>query len=204
MRDLSRIPFMPPRDTVQMWLNCMRRIEHRPPPKKKLRYYRPPTTSIERAKQIVFAIEAYWDDLRDGRVTNEHYFQWPTTSTQGGDGSLSGVNWYPDSPLSVLGYGVSAEHPDEVRVRWQALAIIFQAKIPPVWPKHYLIKWGSPESSTRLQAMAENISASTRNAKNRRDPTLNRAIRRWEADLNHLYREYYVSRFGFGWPSTDT
>jgi hypothetical protein len=49
--------------------------------------------------------------------------------------------------------------------------------------------------------MAHCIAAFTRNAKRRSAHDYAEAIADWEADLDYLYREYYVGHFSFAWPA---
>ena len=87
-------------------------------------------------------------------------------------------------------------------VRRRILDCVFFKKLPNVESKEYMNQWGAPETATRLKKMAEAIAAFARNAKNKKSGNYSSAISDWEADLEHLRKQYYAGRFHFDWPRT--
>lgn len=124
-------------------------------------------------------------------------FVWPNAAAPGGDGSLDG-NWNEDSPLSRLGYSVAKDGPGEEQRR-AILRRVFTGPIP-VRTKEEREIWGAPNSAQRLHKLAHHIAAICRNAKRQKAPP-ERAIRRWEADLDWLKKTFYDgTSFSFDWP----
>ena len=58
------------------------------------------------------------------------------------------------------------------------------------------------DALSRLRRLANEIARFARNAKRKRSANMESAIADWEDDLHYLYRQYYVGKFGFGWPTT--
>ena len=136
------------------------------------------------------------------RQANER-FEWPTTDAPAATHGFSGdFFFYEKGLLKFVGYGVGVSG-DIQSVRRRVLDCVFHKKLPRVESPEYMSEWGEPETSPRLQKMAESLAAFTRNAKRqtRRDYSL--AISEWEADLKYLYDTYYVGHFDFAWPITD-
>jgi hypothetical protein len=73
--------------------------------------------------------------------------------------------------------------------------------LPPIESPSYMKEWASPQSAVRLKKMANSIASFARQAKRRRNADMREAVQSWEADLQMLYDEYYVEKFGFGWPA---
>lgn len=152
------------------------------------------------AKEIGKSINDEWQRRRSIVHTGD-YFAWPSTDAPGGDGSLSTRGWLDDGLLSQMGYRVGNTRGEEQPRRRKILAEVFASSLPPVLPPVFLAEWGSAESAARLRKMAESIASFCRNAKRQRICKTT-AIDEWERDLEYLYREYYVGKFHFDWPST--
>jgi len=132
----------------------------------------------------------------------DDWFRWPDTDAPGGDGSVDGQHFLQEGMLSVLGYRVGVTNGVATPERRQILQEAFEGPLPHVFPRSYMEKWGDRRSARRLHTLADTIAALTRNLKRRRDQRMGDAIRSYEADLEFLYVEFYLGRFGFGWPST--
>jgi len=131
-------------------------------------------------------------------------FDWPKTSIvpalipmeqEESDGS-------PETGLlGYLGYKTGARGVS----RWHRQKILEQAFTcgrPTNIPVENAEEWGEPDSSQRLQKMANSIASFTRNAK-RKDHPPEKAIEDWEEDLDWPAEEYYHGFFTFQWPSTE-
>jgi hypothetical protein len=152
------------------------------------------------ASEILTAIEVEWQ-RRSQMAHPDEWFAWPTTDATGGNGKLVLKPSVSDGMLSYLDYRVGAN--GEVGpMRQGILARVFEAPLPPVFPADYMASWGAPKSAARLRKLVESIAAFTRNAKRRRDFTLDDAIGDWESDLSFLHEHYYLGRFSFAWPLT--
>lgn len=131
-------------------------------------------------------------------------FHWPTTTAvpSAKTGSFSLESSPKESALTALGYktGLSAPGPQDRRA---ILKRAFEKKLPFVNSEEYMDGWGSPKSSKRLQKMANTMAATVRNHKRNRTRDMSMAINEREADLEWLYKTYYVGRFRFIWPSTE-
>lgn len=103
--------------------------------------------------------------------------------------------------LSYCGYRVGANGGSEQRRR-RILDDIYLRPLPFMDNVAYLREWGEPQSSQRLQKMAETIAAFTRNARRQNTRNFGTAISHWESDLAYLKQTYYDSRFYFQWPRT--
>ncbi|WP_158008279.1 hypothetical protein [Methyloceanibacter methanicus] len=104
--------------------------------------------------------------------------------------------------MKSFGYTVGSVNGEPRRVRRHILIELFRGAVPTAFPLDYLQGWGEPSSTSRLRKMAEAIAGLTRNAKRQQGLRMAAAIEDWEADLDFLYQEIYVGRFGFQWPST--
>jgi hypothetical protein len=152
------------------------------------------------ASEILTAIELEWQ-RRSRMVHPEDWFKWPSTDASGGDGKLVLKPSVSDGMLSYLDYRVGGN--GEVNsIRHGILSRVFEGSLPPVFPPDYMSSWGAAKSASRLRKLAESLAAFARNAKRRRDITLNDAISDWEADLRFLFEHYYLDRFSFAWPLT--
>lgn len=85
--------------------------------------------------------------------------------------------------------------------RREILDMVFASVLPPVNGADYVRAWGEPSTSSRLHRLADEIARHARNGKLKRSADMSGPVMAWEADLKYLYREYYVGKFGFGWPS---
>lgn len=148
------------------------------------------------------AIEREWKRRRIGPLNPDDYFAWPSIGASGGDGSLDLSGALREGMFAYLEYHVGRTNGQPRTVRKVILERVFAGELPPVFPRQYLDGWGKPETSARLKKMAEALAAFVRNAKRRDDGRMGDAIRDWETDLRHLYDNYYVAKFSFGWPDT--
>lgn len=129
-------------------------------------------------------------------------FMWPTTTAATGSQNLpSDVFKYEEGLLRQYGYKVGASGLP-VSQRRQILDSVFLQPLAFLDDTIYLSEWGEPNTSRRLQKLAESIAAFTRNAKRRNMSSFSKAIQDWEADLAYLKRTYYDGRFYFQWPRT--
>lgn len=186
-KTIARLPNLGPQETVQVWLNALRVLDD---PKRE--------TDHAEAQKVLDGVETCW--LIRSRGTPEGWFRWPSTTADGGDGSVDGSTWLKQGPLKVLGYEVG-QNGEAKGVREGVLDRVFQGVLPPLFPPAYLRGWGEQSSPARLEKMADSIASFARYAKRRDDHAMGVAIRDWEDDLAYLYRKFYVGRFGFGWPA---
>lgn len=136
-------------------------------------------------------------DAVSRKIVDQWKWVWPTVSV--GFTVNSGID-FNDSPhhgvLSCMGYRVGSTGVGNVVVRRMLLDIVFLMDISGLsFTPKYISAWGSPDSSSRLQKMAESMAAFCRNAK--RQPNQNSyrtAIGHWVADLDYLKSEYYEPR----------
>jgi hypothetical protein len=105
--------------------------------------------------------------------------------------------------LDILGYHVGETNPTPADTRGYILAYAFECYLPPLKDRFYYLEWGEPRTTKRLMKLANTLAALTRNAKQRNAMLYAKAIDDWESDLRHLYAQYYIGVFHFGWPSTD-
>jgi len=103
--------------------------------------------------------------------------------------------------LRQYGYKVGANGLPE-RQRRQILDSVFLKPFPFVNDTAYLREWGEPNTSQRLQKLANCIATFARIAKRRRTSDCSESIQDWEADLAYLKRTYYDGRFDFRWSRT--
>ena len=128
------------------------------------------------------------------------FFKWPSTRVQrSASGQIGVVNWRAEGVLRILGYrvgvsGVSAP------ARHDILDLAFKGRLPAMQDQQYGQELGAPDSSTRLQKLANIIAGLARNAKRKELRALDRAIRDWERDLEYLRISHYEGRFSFRWP----
>ena len=133
-------------------------------------------------------------------------FVWPTTiATTGSQNLPSNVFKYGEGLLRQCGYKVGVSGLPENQRR-QILDSVFLQPLAFLDDTTYLNEWGEPNTSRRLQKLAESIAAFTRNAKRRKKRrnmnSLSKAIQDWEADLAYLKRTYYDGHLYFQWPRT--
>ena len=156
----------------------------------------------EAAKRIIAAVEKEWDRRLPYIRLNPDHFVWPRTEATKGTGTFE-IGHSPDiGMLAYMEYRVGRTNGQPVGVRRAILDRVVEGTLPLYGGIEYYDQWGKPNSAGRLHKLAEAIAAFTRNAKRRGKVRLADAISEWEADLEYLYTVYYLSRFGFGWPST--
>jgi hypothetical protein len=177
--------------TVQLWRNCLRRLRDR----------QIPTGEADDAWALLSAIGEEWSRRRQNGVDPVEFFRWPSTEAYPGNGGLETREWIADGMLRYLGYtvGINGLSDDE---RQLILEEAFRSQLPPAFPPEYLDEWGMPETSARLQKLAETIAAFTRNARRKRASRMDTAITHWERDLQYLYDQFYIGVFRFVWPAT--
>jgi hypothetical protein len=107
----------------------------------------------------------------------------------------------PLSPLRLVGYTVNAFDAYSDRLRAGMLEHLQEETLPPVGSQQYMRTWGMNNSEKRLTKIAGLIAGSARRAL-ANDPDLySSALAKWEMDLAHLHKWYYVPRrFDFKWP----
>ena len=132
-------------------------------------------------------------------------FPWPTTNAPIGIHGLGDVFSYKEGLLSYVGYRVG--HEGEPRqVRQSILDWVFHNRLPRVQSEEYMTQWGEPQTSARLQKMANVLAGLTRNVKRNTNADYSVTIRDRESDLTYLYNEYYVEyyvkKIRFHWPPT--
>lgn len=127
-------------------------------------------------------------------------FPWPTTKAPKGKRGLDSGDWHLIGMLSYLGYRVGATAGVSEGIRRQILDLCFDGPLPPINGIAYMRAWGAPGSTMRLGKLANELASFARNGKRKRSANLATAVTDWEADLNHLYRQYYVGKFRFTWP----
>ena len=192
-RIIEKLPKMKIKDTMQLWNNCIENIAD----KKRRKMH-------SDARAILDAISVEW--IRRGKTPPDpaEFFNWPSTEASAGRGGINTHEWLEEGLLKYMGYRVGGTEGLSKAVRERILVEIFQGGIPPVFPHEYLNEWSDSGTPQRLKKLAETIAALTRNAKRRRDSRMATAVMHWEQDLEFLYYEYYVEKFHFGWPSTET
>lgn len=185
----AKVERMSMRDTVALWRNAIRILaddEQRP--------------KHAEAQKALDAINGEW--ARRRREPSDEKFPWPTTVATIGSGGIETAGWIEEGVLKFVGYSVGNTNREPQRIRERILSELFRGTIPPVFPSAYLDEWGDPLSVCRLRKMAETIAAFARNGKRQRRSRMAAAVRDWEHDLDYLYREYYVEKFHFDWPSS--
>jgi hypothetical protein len=103
-----------------------------------------------------------------------------------------------DGMLKEMRYSVG-RHGVSTEVRQKMLSEIFLRTLPPVFPKPYMDQWAQNGSARRLHKIADCLAAFARNA-SRLPGNYDEAISDWQEDLQYLYENHYVGKFGFGWP----
>lgn len=153
-------------------------------------------------RTLVGSIEQEWQRRSKLVHSTEEYFDWPTTVAKRGKGKIGQVDWIDEGVLGYLGYHVDAHSTLTSVQRHTILRRVFCMHLPPIESPTYMLEWGAPESAARLKKMANAIASFTRQAKRNSSYDMSKAIRRWEHDLQMLHDEFYVGRFGFGWPNS--
>lgn len=178
-------------ETVRVWRNALRILGS-----SERAAYHPA------ARQVLDGVENDWLRRRLNPASQEGFFYWPSTDAPGGNGAITSDGWAPEGVLGFLEYHAGKSSDLSAPLRQSILRRVFEGTIPPAFPQAYLDQWGEPGTAGRLRKIAESIAAFARNAKRRSDTRFDQAIADWESDLEYLYLEFYVGRFGFGWPST--
>lgn len=153
-------------------------------------------------KRFEAALLAEWERRYHLAVTDPDHFDWPSTEAERGDGSMLFENWHSEGMLAFLGYRVGTTQGVGDQMRRQILNVAFASVLPPVNDRQYLREWAGPSSAPRLRRLANEIARFARNAKRKRSANMESAIADWEDDLHYLYGQFYVGKFGFGWPTT--
>lgn len=136
------------------------------------------------------------------RRRSDGFFDWPSTDAPASiHGYVGDVFHYQDGLLRYVGYSVGRQGEPQT-VRRQILDCVFHNVLPRVQSPEYMADWNAPTTAARLQKIAESIAAFARNAKRNARNDYSEAIADWESDLEYLFHEYYVRRFGFAWPDT--
>jgi hypothetical protein len=175
-------------ELVTMWKNAVKLLAD--PLKKR---------DHSKAKHVIDEITREWE----ARAKSETgYFKWPTTEAKGGNGKLAIFDAEKEGMLSFLEYRVGRTKGEAQGVRRIILRRIFEGSLPPVFNKAYMAEWGANGSPERLHKMAVSIAAFARNFKRRKSSAYDDAIKDWEGDLADLRLNFYVGKFGFGWPVT--
>jgi hypothetical protein len=175
-------------ELVTMWKNAVKVLAD--PLKKR---------DHSKAKDVIDEITREWE----ARAKSETgYFKWPTTEAKGGNGKLAIFEAEKEGMLSFLEYRVGRTKGEAQVVRRIILRRVFEGSLPPVFNKTYMAEWGANGSPERLHKMAVSIAAFARNFKRRKSSAYDDAIKDWEADLADLRLNFYVGKFGFGWPVT--
>ena len=126
----------------------------------------------------------------------EDWFPWPSTSAPIGVDEMNNVIMHPEGVFSCLGYRVGKQGtPDDDRQ--EILDWIFHNKLPRVNDDSYMAEFGEPESSMRLEKMANFLAAEARNFARKRTADYSQSIIHYKDDLDYLYHKYYVGRLGF-------
>jgi hypothetical protein len=152
-------------------------------------------------ERLVRTVEGEWNRRSKLSHSTDEYFDWPTTDAKRGDGQFGGVFWVTEGVLGYLGYAVGERSTLTQSQRQAILMRVFQMHLPPIESPWYMKEWASPQSAARLKKMANSIASFARQAKRRQNADMREAVASWETDLRMLHDEYYVGKFGFGWPS---
>lgn len=184
-RLISGLPKRTLAELQRQWLNAVRRDD----------------ASLPALCRFREALLEEWGRRAHQARTREDYFHWPSTHGGNGDGTLQFDAWNQEGMLRYLGYRVGSAQGESPSTRRRILDAIFSGPLPPVNDPEYMRSWGAPSTAGRLKRLANEIARFARHAKSKRSADMSSAIDDWEEDLSYLYREYYVRRFGFGWPS---
>jgi hypothetical protein len=190
-RLIAELPNRSMAELQQQWFNVLRKIgSSRGKPEPLVRFRQAIITEWERRFRLA--------------LNDPDYFDWPLTAAGPGDGSMRPAGWHEEGMLAYLGYRVGIVQGVSQGIRRQILDAVFMHPLPPVNGPEYCRQWGPPAAAARLERLAKEIARFTQNAKRKRSADMTSAISDWEADLKYLYRQYYVGKFGFGWPSIET
>lgn len=130
-------------------------------------------------------------------------FRWPSTAVESDSRkALDGTFFdYEDGLLRFMGYTVGQSGCHR-RGRQEILDYVFNCTLPRVQSEAYMAGWGANGSSDRLKKLANCIATFAKNAKRRRNASMELAIAEWEEDLAYLKDKYYRSGAGYAWPGT--
>jgi hypothetical protein len=187
---IAQLPQRTMSELQQQWRNLLVQINAR-------------SANSEALSRFRQAIVDEWGRRFRLALDDPDHFEWPSTDVVTRDGSMSGSAWHAEGMLAYLGYRVGVVQGVSQGIRRQILDAVFLHPLPPVNGPDYCREWGSPSAPARLQRLANEIARFTRNAKRNRSADMTSAIADWEQDLKYLHREYYVGRFGFGWPTIE-
>ena len=185
---LKRLHEMSILETVRLWKNFVTYLSEE-------RY----RARWDDSRLVIQAINQEWARRQVELPESDDFFEWPDIDARGGDGSLT-AHWLEEGLLSYMGYHVGSTRGVSATKRQYILREIFGGVVPPIFPRSYVDSWGKADSSSRLKKMAETVAALIRNATRRRSAALEMAINQWSDDLEFLYYEFYIGKFGFAWP----
>jgi hypothetical protein len=151
-------------------------------------------------ERLVRSIEMEWRRRSNLRHTTDEYFDWPTTKAKRGNGTIGDLSWVETGVLGYLGYHVGEKSTLTIANRHAILRRVFHMHLPPIESPAYMAEWGERESAGRLKKMANSLASFARQSKRQCSRDMSEAIESWERDLKMLHDEYYVGKFGFGWP----
>lgn len=171
----------------QQWLNVLAYMEKRP-------------EHAKAWKKFHDALVAEWAHRHRVAINDPDHFVWPSTKVGPGDRSQIFANWHSEGMLGYLGYRVGLTNGATPFARRKILDAAFLAVLPPINEPSYVRDWGKEGTAGRLRRLAYEIARFAQNGKRKRSADMSSAVADWEADLRYLYREYYVGKFGFGWP----
>jgi len=127
-------------------------------------------------------------------------FPWPETTFEDGPPATIGEGFDGEdasSPLYKMGYSVAQQVALSQSERYQYLNETYQEEnLPWCISDAYMEDWGEPNSRKRLRRIAWHLHLMTKRLK-RHD----KAVTRWESDLNWLKQNYYKPIHRFRWPT---
>lgn len=183
----SGLPDRTMSELQQQWLNLLTYMEKQPEHRHVW-------------NQFHDALIAEWGRRHHFAHSDPDHFVWPSTAVGPGDKSQGFGNWHSEGILAYLGYRVGATNGATDFARRRILDAVFACVLPPINDPNYIRDWGKAGSAARLKRLANEIARFAQNGKRKRSADMSSAVADWEADLLYLYREYYVGKFGFGWP----
>lgn len=154
----------------------------------------------KKAKQVYVTVVERINELQ---TLEEMPFRWPSTAVVADSRKALSGNFfdYEDGLLRFMGYAVGQSGCHR-RGRQEILDYVFHGTLPRVQSVGYMQEWAGNGSSIRLQKMANCIATFARNAKRRRNASMELAIAEWEEDLAYLKDKYYRPADGYSWPDT--
>lgn len=161
---------------------------------------RPLDQRRSQAIELREVISAEWHQ----RAQDARWINWSVKSDLAIHPGLPRTGWWEQGMLGFLGYHVGQTNPTSRDARRCILAYVFECNLPPLNGPGYFFQWGAPHSARRLVKLADTAASLARNAIRRDSRALCMAIRNWEEDLEYLHERYYVGRFDFPWPTTNS